>query len=731
MRRYLATGILIPVVVVIIGGVGILGFMSVRGMQDSLADEIVPRFMAARAGDARVQVQSTINAARETTQVLATDPLIVEWLRQGEPEGPLQELVLARLARLAEEHGYFASSLVSAQTGNYWGHEYNLLTTMERDDPEDAWFYSTIERNPDFELNLDYSPDLEATVLFVNVPVRDGGAVPAIASVGLDVSAVVPAAEGRYAGDMYLTDLNGRILASSDPDAPSRSVEDYLPGFTGERITAGEAYRVRTVNASAPEAGGESVFAAARRIGDTQYYLTATTSTQIVDGALRRIRNVTVITGIVIAALAAVVLRFLIRGSVSDIVRIADQLQVIAGGDADLTHQLEVRSRNEVGILADRFNTFVASLRDIVREINQDTAALNHEKDAIVSSASETAASVNEITSNIASVSTSVDGLHGSIETTVERVQEISASISAMEEEINSQMTAIEETSASVEQMNAQSQSIRTTAERRIEEVGQLSTAVQRSADQIQYLSDKAAELAEGTDQMLEAATVINGIAAQTNLLSMNAAIEAAHAGDAGRGFSVVAEEIRKLAETSASNSKVIQNSLKSSVNLIQEISGAFSMMQDTFGSVSQSTSHTRDAFGEIGSTVSELSTGMNEVTGAVVSIRDAITTIDERVKGVSQNVEEIGRLNLQNSSIGQEVHGAINEIRSGAEQINASITTHTGSLEELGVGLQRIHQQVAQFRTDQPSGPNDMNTETPALSHGSTRDAQPRREAG
>ncbi len=702
MNRRLEIAILVPVVVVIIVGIAALGAFSFVRTQASLEEEIAPDLVIARAGDAKSIVESRMAAAVQAAQLLAANPAARYWLEQGEPEdGIFRGLLYQRLDELVKEYGYYHAFFVSDQSRNYYAEGFRILDVMTQEDPDDSWFFDAMEMDEEFILNVDYNQELGTSLLFVNVPVTVSDTRAGVAGLGLNLSAIVPPSAARDGGELFVVGLDGEILAAGNPTHIGTAVSTYLPGVDQQAIEATDALQLeRNQEALDSRSVGGSVFAASRQILDSEYYLLATVPTTLVDATLAQIRNVTILTGVIVVVAAFLVLLFMIRTAVRAILQVSNQLLEISSGDADLTQQLTVESKNEVGLLAERFNTFMESLRVLVRDVVVGSEALAAEKEEIVANATETAASVNEITGNIASVSSSVDRLHESIHTTAEKAREISGAISAMEEQINAQVSAIEETSASVEQMNAQSDSIRTTAGRRAGEVDELTNAVSKSSSRLEELGTKAQELERRTGQMLEAANVINGIAAQTNLLSMNAAIEAAHAGDAGLGFSVVAEEIRKLAENSSTNATVIQNSLKGSVTLIQEINGSFETMQGTFHTVTDSTRLTRDAFSEIESTVSELSTGMNEVTGAVVAIRDAIMSIDERSRTVTGLTGEILNLNEQNSSIGSEVQGAITEIRTGADQINESVNNLNGSLQELSESVNRIHAQVSRFHT-------------------------------
>lgn len=702
MNRRLETAILVPVVIVIASGIAALGAFSFLRTRASLQEEIVPDLVTARAGDAKSIVEARMAAAIESARLLAQDPTTRYWIAEGESQDSVFEnLLYQRLDALVKDYRYDHAFFVSDQSRNYYADGFRILDVMTSDDPDDQWFFDAMEMENEYILNLDYNQELGASLLFVNVPVTAGGSTAGIAGLGLNLTSVVPPSAARNGGELFLVNPEGQILAAGNAAHIGTALQSYLPGMDPSEIESGDAQQVtRNDTELDSRSVGGTVFVASQQVLDSDYYLVATVPTTIIDSTLNQIRNITALAGAIVVAAAFLLLLVIIRKAVRAVLQISDQLQEISSGDGDLSKQLTVESKNEIGLLAERFNTFVETLRKLIRNVAAGSEALAAEKEQIVANATETASSVNEITGNIASVSSSVDTLHGSIHTTAEKTQEISDAISAMEEQINAQVSAIEETSASVEQMNAQSDSIRTTAAKRAGEVEELTNAVATSSSRIEELGSKAQELERRTGQMLDAANVINGIAAQTNLLSMNAAIEAAHAGDAGRGFSVVAEEIRKLAENSSNNATVIQNSLKGSVTLIQEINGSFESMQETFHSVTNSTRLTGDAFSEIESTVAELSTGMNEVTGAVVAIRDAIMSIDERSKTVTGLTGEIRTLNEQNSSIGSEVQGAITEIRSGADQINESVNNLNSSLQELSESVNRIHAQVSRFQT-------------------------------
>lgn len=209
------------------------------------------------------------------------------------------------------------------------------------------------------------------------------------------------------------------------------------------------------------------------------------------------------------------------------------------------------------------------------------------------------------------------------------------------------------------------------------------------------------AELSRRTDDMMNATSVIGQIAAQTNLLSMNAAIEAAHAGDHGKGFSVVAEEIRKLAENSAMNSKAITDSLQISVKLINTLAISFAKTQDVFGAVEGSTETVAVSFAEIRNTVTELSRGIREISEALVTVKNGISSINIKSAAINTSSVEMSSINDKNMNLGSEVRGAMSEITLGANEINNAVASLSDSIQEIAQELESISGQVDSFQTE------------------------------
>lgn len=702
MNLRLHTVILIPVVVVIVLGIGALSVYSFLGTRNSLSSDVVPELVSATAGEASGLVETRLAAGIESSGLLAEDPTLEEWFRRGEEDPGLRNLIQERLNRLADRPEYVTAFAASTRSKRYWSNGSAGAEAVTRDDPDDIWFFRAAEMEGEYLLDLRYDQELRDRFLYAYAPIELEGERVGIVGVSMDVSMAIPEDAAIPGGDVFLAGADGMILAGSNPENEGQYVQTYLPDFDlGEQAAAAGGSPVVQTERALLDADETRlpVFTTSEQVLDSEYRVVATVPASLLADTVSNIRRSALLGGLVVVVIAALLLRFLILRSVRGVIQVTHELGEISTGEADLSRRLEVRGSREVAQLASCFNDFVASLGGLVGSVRQDADSLSREQESIVGSATETAASVNEITSNISSVSTSVDRLHESIGKAEEQVDQITESIARMESDIDTNVSAIEQTSSSAEEINAQSQSIKTTAGRNAEEVQALSDAVSRSSSVLEGLNERVSRLAEQTDEMLTATSVIDAVSAQTNLLSMNAAIEAAHAGEAGKGFSVVAEEIRKLAENSSKNSKVIRDSLRGAVDLIQEINESTEGMRTTFSTVMSTTSTTHDAFTEIDATVSELSAGMTEVTNAIVAIRDAIISIDGQSKEVRRFADEIVSRNRENSAIGTEVQGAIAEISSGSEQINGSVNKLNESLHTLGEHVKGLYGKMQRFR--------------------------------
>jgi methyl-accepting chemotaxis protein len=572
-------------VAVILLGVAAVGTLSFVQTRDSLGMEIVPELVTAHAGDAKARVETTIAAAIETSRVLADDATVHEWLRQGEPDGMLRDLVLTRLDRLTTTQDYFTTFLVSDSTKDYWMDGRQQLEQVSRDDPDDSWFFDALSMDSSYILNLDYNRELDSTNLFVNVPIEMDGSRVAVAGVGLDVSAVVPEDAAKEGGELFLVGPDGSVLAASNDSHAGSPITEFLPGLSTDVLASGTATRLRRSEAQLSEGvRSAEVFAAPRQVLDSDYYVVATLPTTLVDGTLGEIRNVTLVTGLAVAVLALVLLRFVIRRSVRGILEVSDRLRSVATGD--LTQQLEVSTSDEVGKLAESMRAMrdrLAGVVDDVRRAGDNVASGSRQ---MSESAEHMSQGATEQASNTEEVSSSMEEMDSNIQQTADNAQET--------EKI---------------------------ALKAADDAEQGGRAVRQTVDAMRNIAEKI--------------TIIDEIARNTNLLALNAAIEAARAGEQGKGFAVVASEVRKLAERSQKAAGEISDL---STNTVETAEEAGTRLEAVVPDIRR----TAELVQEISASSAEQRSGSRQVNKALAQLDQIVQQNASKAEEMSSMAEEL-----------------------------------------------------------------------------------------
>jgi methyl-accepting chemotaxis protein len=234
---------------------------------------------------------------------------------------------------------------------------------------------------------------------------------------------------------------------------------------------------------------------------------------------------------------------------------------------------------------------------------------------------------------------------------------------------IEVQNSAIEQSSSAAEQITAQIQSISQNAAEKRTLIENLVGLSQRGSDSIEDTLRDFEEIRRSSENIIEVIEVIEGIASRTNLLAMNAAIEAAHAGDAGKGFAVVADEIRKLAEESQENARVIRDTLEGSNERITQTAQSSTALRGVFGDISMSVSEVNQAILEIISGMAELNDGTRDITAAVTRLRESSSTVDRSMETMERELQAATEQTRGIREIAGIVENAITELSSLVEQ--------------------------------------------------------------
>jgi methyl-accepting chemotaxis protein len=368
--------------------------------------------------------------------------------------------------------------------------------------------------------------------------------------------------------------------------------------------------------------------------------------------------------------LGAGILALVGGGIARRVARTEGAIRAMAGGD--LTVRTGQRSAvAEADSLSRSFDEELASNLQVImlgmRELAQENRELIHKLSAGAAGSRESSATVVE---RIAAVRDQIVRLDTRIAETSQSFDEIERGISELRNELESQASAVDETSASVEQMSASIDSVAQIARERNDATSNLLETVSSGETQAKTSDETIEEIANGVEEISSMVQVINTVAAQTRILSMNAAIEAAHAGDYGRGFAVVAEEIRTLAENTSSNTTQISNTLQEFVQRIYAAREASTKTGESFSSVSAEMQKFVQAFTEISQSTAELASGSKEMVSGVGSLRESATRIQERSESIQQSTRAINEAVESVHQFSTETRGQIDEVDAEARRI-------------------------------------------------------------
>jgi len=499
---------------------------------------------------------------------------------------------------------------------------------------------------------------------------------------------------------------NGTVVAHFDSQRIGKNMIDTERDMAGEylekmkdAISKGRQYYF--LNYIASENEDYAIYIDPIRIGNNGNawsYAIAVPLDTIMSEVNKMLLTVIFITCLVLAGVC--IAAFFLGDTISKpIVKVTNILKDISEGEGDLTRSIDINSKDEIGSLSHYFNMTLKKIKDLIIIIKKEAGSLNEIGSVLSSNMNETAAAVNEITANIQSIKTRVINQSASVTETNSAMEQVTANIYKLNDDIEDQSVNVTQVSTAVEQMTANIQSVTDTLVKNTSNVKTMKNACDEGRNSLQEVSNDIQEIARESEGLLKINSVINNIAGQTNLLSMNAAIEAAHAGDAGKGFAVVADEIRKLAENSGEQSLTIRKILKKIKNSIDKISlstdnvlNKFEAIDSSVKTVVQQEDIIRGAMEEQGAGSKQILEGIgnvNEITRQVTNGSHEMLEGSKEVINESKNLEKVT----------QEITSGMNEMATGANQINAAVTQVNDISVKNRNGIETLLKEVSRFK--------------------------------
>jgi methyl-accepting chemotaxis protein len=497
------------------------------------------------------------------------------------------------------------------------------------------------------------------------------------------------------------------------PTLPQREGEDL-----GNTQDINGVYYVRELYEAAKKGGGfvEFVFPKppsmdiAPKLGYVEYipgtdiWLSTGVYIDEIETTLNALRNeatseikyiLTVLIGVIIGVIVIILAPLcvlIMRSITKPIKNIADSLKEISEGEGDLTRTLTISGKDEVSDLSIYFNKTLGSISDLIRKIKYKVNALTNTGHELSTNMAKTSKAVDEISTNFEGMKSKMSKQDESAAEADKAVKKIKNNLEDMNRLIDEQSSSINTSSSAVEQMTANIHSVTHTLIENSKNVSELTEASENGKVGVQTVSEKIKEIARQSEGLLEINAVMENIAAQTNLLSMNAAIEAAHAGEVGKGFAVVAGEIRKLAESSSAQSKSTADMLKKIKASIDGITASSNDVLARFGIIDEKVKTVSTHEINIRNAMEEQEVGGKQILDSIERLKEISVTVKKSAGEMHESGDNLNRQTTEFIRISNEamngmndiVNGAMKEIKAAVNFVDEMSAENTRNFEEL-----------------------------------------------
>ncbi len=539
----------------------------------------------------------------------------------------------------------------------------------------------------------------------VAFPIKDENG-KAVGTVGIDMSLetltdILENAEIYKTG--YITLFSATGLVASDADAS-------LLGKVSPKFSSGETASLFKNSASTlkPFVYKDNSNGMKRRVNvvpikvqeaDQIWFVGVNVSEKEILAASQKIVTIISLIFLVLISIIIVFLILIVKRTTKEINKGVDAMKNIAQGDGDLTVRMKVKGEDEVAKMYVFFNKTMEKLQTSIAQVKESAAQIDKIGTTLSDNMNDTAAAANQITANIDSVNKQIQLQGKNVDDSSRAVSKINETVNKLINSIQTQSSSVVQSSSAIEEMVANIRSVTNILLKNNETILSLEKSSEEGREGIKKSVESTRKIMGQSKTLLDASHVIQNIASQTNLLAMNAAIEAAHAGESGAGFSVVAEEIRKLAEDSSSQGKTITTNLKAALASISEVADSTNLMQEKFNEIYALTQEVARQELTIKSAMEEQSEGGGQVLGAMKEISEITESVkhggnDMQVatNSVNEKMENLMRLT-------NEITSSMQEMSLGIESINTSMNSCNDLSHQTAASIEVLSEAVGKFK--------------------------------
>lgn len=589
--------------------------MTFNEMHKLTVSRIEKSELPAVLGEVEGKIDSYIGKAIIHSQGLVENSYIKRWLNNNEKKEGYALLInyLDDLKSFSKSSAVF---LVSDNSRKLY-YEGGELKTITSDSDADIWYFNFIHSRKRYELNIDHDEATGNITGFINYRIEDKGKLLGVGGVGKslnELSSVI----GNYRigknGIVYLIDGNGHIKIHGNKEYIDLPITDRVSGLDEDMLSQLLKGNQEVFTIYDQEKG--DLVLSSTVLPSTDWVLVSEIPKSDLYQDINQSIIKTALIGTVLSFLFILLFAYVIKRSFKPIDDISSALLSIAEGDRDLTQRINYYANDEAGVLAKGFNKFVSKISEVITSANTIGIKLNE------------------------SVSTTSMELAQTVHWTSDQernTHQVASSISQME-------SSASEVAQNAELAVKATENVLDGASKGQQAVNDATDTIRKMSDNIQQTAETIALLNKDVEQIATVTDVIQGISEQTNLLALNAAIEAARAGEAGRGFAVVADEVRMLSQKTRQSTEEIAGMIE---RLQVASKKAVSMIEEGLSSTQEGTEKVIIA-GDLFRTIMDLVAEMSEKTAQIAT---ATSEQKSMATEITENVTSISELSQKTSS--------------------------------------------------------------------------------